>query len=39
MAVKLAAFNYDHEAAEDAWRRILTFFDEHLREAPSPTTA
>jgi carboxymethylenebutenolidase len=37
MAVKLAAFNYDHEAAEDAWRRILTFFDEHLRDAPSPS--
>jgi carboxymethylenebutenolidase len=31
--VKLTAFNYNHEAAEDAWRRIFTFFDEHLRDA------
>jgi carboxymethylenebutenolidase len=26
-------FNYHHPSAEDAWRRILTFFDEHLRQA------
>jgi carboxymethylenebutenolidase len=26
-------FNHHHPSAEDAWRRILTFFDEHLREA------
>jgi carboxymethylenebutenolidase len=31
--VKLASFNYHHASAEDAWRRILTFFDEHLRDA------
>ena len=30
--VKLAAFNYHHASAEDAWRRILTLFDEHLRD-------
>ena len=27
----VAGFNYDHSSAEDAWRRILSFFDEHLR--------
>jgi carboxymethylenebutenolidase len=31
--VKVAAFNYHHPSAEDAWRRILTFFDAHLRDA------
>jgi carboxymethylenebutenolidase len=25
-------FDYHHPSAEDAWRRILTFFDEHLRD-------
>jgi carboxymethylenebutenolidase len=30
--VKLASFNYHHASAEDAWHRILTFFDEHLRD-------
>jgi len=34
--VKLGAFNYNHAVAEDAWGRILTFFDEHLRDAPAP---
>jgi carboxymethylenebutenolidase len=29
--VHLAHFDYHHSSAEDAWRRILTFFDEHLR--------
>jgi carboxymethylenebutenolidase len=28
--VRLTAFNHHHPSAEDAWRRILTFFDEHL---------
>ncbi len=27
----VAGMGYNHAAAEDAWRRILTFFDEHLR--------
>jgi carboxymethylenebutenolidase len=27
----VARFNYRHASAEDAWRRILTFFDRHLR--------
>jgi carboxymethylenebutenolidase len=31
--VKLGRFNYDHAVAEDAWARILTFFDAHLRDA------
>ena len=26
-------FNHHHPSAEDAWRRILGFFDEHLRAA------
>ena len=35
--VRLAAFNYHHPSAEDAWRRILTFFDAHLdRPGPEP---
>lgn len=29
----VAHFNYHHPSAEDAWHRILTFFDEHLRDA------
>lgn len=29
--IRFAGFNYEHAAAEDAWRRILTFFDAHLR--------
>jgi carboxymethylenebutenolidase len=33
--VKLTGFNYHHASAEDAWRRILTFFDEHVRDAPA----
>jgi carboxymethylenebutenolidase len=37
--VKLTAFNYNHAAAEDAWARILTFFDEHVRDAPVPAPA
>jgi carboxymethylenebutenolidase len=31
--VKFAGFNYHHPSAEDAWRRILTFFDQHLGAA------
>jgi carboxymethylenebutenolidase len=34
LALKFAAFNYHHPSAEDSWRRILTFFDSHLREGP-----
>ena len=26
-------FNHHHPSAEDAWRRILSFFDEHLHAA------
>jgi carboxymethylenebutenolidase len=29
--VRIAGFSYHHPSAEDAWRRILTFFDQHLR--------
>jgi carboxymethylenebutenolidase len=35
----LTHFNYHHPSAEDAWRRILTFFDEHLRDTHPGTTA
>ena len=28
----VTAFDYHHEASEDAWRRILAFFDEHVRD-------
>jgi carboxymethylenebutenolidase len=31
LVLTVTGFNHDHAAAEDAWRRILTFFDEHLR--------
>ncbi len=29
-AAHLVGFDYHHPSAEDAWRRILTFFDHHL---------
>jgi carboxymethylenebutenolidase len=28
---KFVGFNYDHESSEDAYRRVQTFFHEHLR--------
>ena len=28
----VAGFDYHHPSAEDAWRRIFTFFDHHLRD-------
>jgi carboxymethylenebutenolidase len=28
--LRFTGFDYHHPSAEDAWRRILTFFDEHL---------
>ena len=31
--VHIAGFDYHHPSAEDAWRRILDFFDLHLQEA------
>ena len=31
--VKLVRMNYHHASAEDSWRRILDFFDAHLRDA------
>lgn len=33
-ALQLVAFNYHQPSAEDAWRRILTFFDRHLAGTP-----
>jgi carboxymethylenebutenolidase len=29
--LRVTGFGYDQEVASDAWRRILTFFDTHLR--------
>jgi carboxymethylenebutenolidase len=34
--LKVAGIGYDHAAAADAKRRILAFFDEHLRATASP---
>jgi carboxymethylenebutenolidase len=31
--VKVLGFNYDQPTAEDAWRRIFTFFAKHLKPA------
>jgi carboxymethylenebutenolidase len=33
--VHVARFNYHHPSAEDAWRRIFTFFDRHVRDSPA----
>jgi carboxymethylenebutenolidase len=33
--VHMAAFDYHHPSAEDAWRRILRFFDAQLRRPPA----
>ena len=35
----IAAFDHHHPSAEDAWRRILSFFDEHLRSDSQATRA
>lgn len=35
--VQLTGFNYHHPSAEDAWRRIFDFFDEHLGARPGPS--
>jgi hypothetical protein len=29
--LKFTGMNYVHDDAEDSWRRILDFFDTHLR--------
>jgi carboxymethylenebutenolidase len=29
--LKVTGLHYDHEASEDAWRRVLSFFAKHLR--------
>ena len=31
-ATKFIRMNYDHRSAEDSWRRILDFFDAHVRD-------
>jgi carboxymethylenebutenolidase len=33
--LRFTGFDYHHPSAEDAWRRILTFFDEHLAGDPA----
>jgi len=32
--VHVTGFSYHHPSAEDAWQRILTFFDDHLGSVP-----
>lgn len=32
-ALKFVGFNYDADASEDSWQRILAFFDAHIRQA------
>lgn len=32
---RIAGFDYHQPSAEDAWARILRFFDQHLRAAPA----
>lgn len=35
--LKFMGFNYHHPSAEDSWRRILQFFDVHIKQAgPEP---
>lgn len=34
--LKFVGMNYDHPSAEDSWRRILTFFDGHLKQHGTP---
>jgi len=34
--LRVAGLGYDHPSAEDAWRRILRFFAEHLQTSPHP---
>jgi carboxymethylenebutenolidase len=35
VVMRLAGFGYHHPSAEDAWGRILRFFDTHLGSAPA----
>jgi carboxymethylenebutenolidase len=35
LGLRFTRFDYNHAAAEDAWHRILTFFDEHLATVTS----
>ena len=35
---RLARLDYRPESAEDSWRRIIAFFDDHLRSDPAPTS-
>jgi carboxymethylenebutenolidase len=37
-AVKFIGVHYEHVATEDAWRRILEFFEPHLRKIGRPRT-
>ncbi|HEV7976792.1 dienelactone hydrolase family protein [Amycolatopsis sp.] len=32
--LKVTGFSYQHEASEDAWRRVMTFFGTHLATEP-----
>lgn len=35
--LRFMGMNYHHPSAEDSWRRILEFFNAHLRQSPAPT--
>lgn len=33
--LRISGFGYDHDATEDAWRRVFAFFGEHLAAKPA----
>jgi carboxymethylenebutenolidase len=37
LLLKVVGFTYHHESAEDAWRRVTSFFGEHLQQPSRPS--
>ncbi|MFB9689608.1 dienelactone hydrolase family protein [Amycolatopsis plumensis] len=37
LLLKVVGFTYHHESAEDAWRRVTSFFGEHLQQPARPS--
>ena len=37
LLLKVVGFTYHHESAEDAWRRVTSFFGEHLQQPDRPS--
>lgn len=37
LLLKVVGFTYHHEASEDAWRRVTSFFGEHLQQPARPS--